>query len=117
MPEVREDELAPRAVAKLDRLARLGVDQLDVDEPAGAEVHAVLLLALAEERRPDVADAHRLGDPRAPTLLELGAERGLAAAGLARDEDPPDARGLQVGELEEVRRVGRPEHDGAGPEG
>ena len=74
----------------------LGVDQLGVDEAARAEVHAVLLLALAPERDADVADAHRLGDLRAPALLELRAERRLAAAGLAGDEHALDARPAQV---------------------
>ena len=46
----------------------LRVDQLGVHEAARAEVHAVLLLAFAPERRPDVADAHRLGDGRPPAL-------------------------------------------------
>ena len=73
-------------------VARLGVDQLGVDEAARAEVHPVLLLALAPERHADVADAHRLGDPRAPALLEHRAEGGLAAAGLARHEHALDAR-------------------------
>ena len=72
--------------------ARLGVDQLRVDEAARAEVHAVLLLALAPERGADVADAHRLGDAGAPALLEPRAERRLAAARLAGDEQAHDAR-------------------------
>src|SRR5438067_2271679 len=117
MPEVREDELAARAVAKLERLARLGLDQLDVDEPAGAEVHAVLLLALAEERRPDVADAHRLGDPCAPALLELGADRVPASArrpelvllGERELRDLVQACGLEARELLAVER--RPVED------
>ena len=69
------------------RARRVGVDQLEVDDSVRAEVHAGLVLALAPERRADVADAHRLGDLRAPALLELLAEGRLAAAGLARDED------------------------------
>ena len=78
------------------RLAGSRVDQLRVDEAARAQVHAVLLLALAPERDADVADAHRLGHARAPALLELRAERRLAAAGLARDEHALDARAAQV---------------------
>src|SRR5207249_391413 len=96
MAEVRQHELALRAVVQLERGARLGVDQLGVDEAARAEVHPLLLLALAPERRADVADAHRLRHPRTPALLELGAERSLTAARLARDEDPADARGPKI---------------------
>ena len=94
--QVREHELAGRAVLHRDRGAGLGVDQLGVDEAARAEVHAVLLLALAPQRDADVADAHRLGHARAPALLELRAERRLAAAGLAGDEHALDARAAQV---------------------
>ena len=92
VPEVGQHELARGAVVQLHGGARLGVDQLGVDEAARAEVHAVLLLALAPERHADVADAHRLGDPRAPALLELRAEGRLAAARLARHEHALDAR-------------------------
>ena len=56
-----------RAVVQRQRGARLRVDQLRVDEAARAEVHPVLLLALAPERDADVADAHRLGDPARPS--------------------------------------------------
>ena len=121
VPQVREHELAGRAVLELERRAGLRVDQLGVDEAARAEVHPVLLLALAPERDADVADAHRLGDPRAPALLELRAERRLAAARLARDEHALDARAAQVevplgGPLDEVRGVRRREHRGLGPQ-
>ena len=84
VPEMGEDELARGPVGQLDRGARVRVDQLRVHEAAGAEVHAVLLLALAPERRADVADAHRLGHAGAPALLEPRAEGGLASSGLAR---------------------------------
>ena len=80
------------AVLQRDGGARLGVDQLGMDEAARAEVHAVLLLALAPERDADVADAHGLGDLRAPAFLELRAEGRLAAARLARDQDALHAR-------------------------
>ncbi len=53
-------------------------------------------LALAPQRDADVADPHRLGDPCAPALLELGPEGRLAAARLARDEHPLDARAREV---------------------
>ena len=119
--EVGEHELAARAVLERDRGARLGVDQLGVHEAACAEVHAVLLLALAPQRGADVADAHRLGDARAPALLELRAEGRLAAARLARHEDAPHARRAQVeaalgGPLDEVGGVGGREHGGLGPQ-
>ena len=67
VPQVREHELAGRAILELECGARLRVDQLGVHEPARAEVHAVLLLALAPERDADVADAHRLGDHSRPS--------------------------------------------------
>ena len=65
-------------------------------EPSPGEVHAALLLALAPERDGDVANAHRLGDARAPRRLELLPHDGLAAAGLARDHDALDAAARQV---------------------
>ena len=116
-----EDELARGAVRELDRGARVGVDQLRVHEAAGAEVHAVLLLALTPERRTDVADAHRLRHARAPSLLEPRAECGLPSAGLSGDEHPLHRRSAQVEvalgrPLDEVRRVRRRQHDGIGPE-
>jgi hypothetical protein len=77
---VRQHELAGGAVVHGERPARSWVDQLGVDVAARAEVHSVLLLALSPERDPDVADAHRLGDPCAPALLELRSEGRLAAA-------------------------------------
>ena len=110
--EVREDELALGSVLQLARLAGLGIDELQVHEAVRAEVHSVLLLALAEERRADVAHAHGLGHLRAPALLELLAEGGLAAARLARDEDALDARLAQVVALGEVRGIRRREDDG-----
>jgi hypothetical protein len=67
-----------------------------VDEAARAEVHPVLLLALSPERDADVADAHRLGDLRAPALLQPRPEGGLAASGLACDEHPLDARPAEI---------------------
>ena len=79
--KVCQHELAVGAVVERDGGARLRLDQLGVDEAARAEVHAVLLLALAPERHADVADPHRLGHLRAPALLELGAERGSPPPG------------------------------------
>src|SRR5204863_6093677 len=101
MAKVRQHELALGAVVQLERGARLGVDQLGVDEAARAEVHPVLLFALTPERRADVADAHRLRHARPPALLELGTERRLAPAGLAGDEGPADARSPAIARLEQ----------------
>src|SRR5215211_633090 len=98
MAQVREHELAGRAIRELDRVACLRVDQLDVDEPARAEMHPDLLLAFTPERDADVADAHRLRHLRAPALLQLSAKRGLSAAGLARDQNALD---LRVGEVDD----------------
>ncbi len=94
--QVGEHELAaaPSCIRAAARLCR--VDQLGMHEAAGAEVHAVLVLALAPQRDADVADAHRLGHLRAPALLQLGAERRLAAAGLAGHQHALDARAAQV---------------------
>ena len=58
-------ELAGGAVLELERLTRVRVSQLGVDEAARAQVHSVALLALAPGRDADVADAHRLSDLRA----------------------------------------------------
>ncbi len=91
--EMGEHELAGRAVVERQRRPRVGVDQLRVDEAAGAEMHPVLRFALAPERDADVADPHRLGHPRSPSaLLHLRPERRLAAAGLTGDEDPLHGR-------------------------
>src|SRR5262249_55469324 len=84
--------------------------------------HPVLLLALAPERDADVADPHRLGDPRTPALLEHRAERRLAAARLAGDEDPPDARAAEIDAalarpLDRVGRVRGRAHGGRGAQG
>ncbi len=105
MLEMRQDELAGGAVLHRERVPGLGIDQLGVDEAARAEMHSVLLLALPEERDADVADAHRLEDPRAPALLELGAKRRLAAPGLARHEDALDTGLAQVEVLGQVRGI------------
>src|SRR3954471_3089433 len=108
--EVGQHELALGAVVHGDRVAGARIDQLGVDEPARAEVHPVLVLALAPQRDADVADAHRLGHLRAPALLELRAERGLAAAGLAGHEDPLHAAVGEVVLLGRVGGVGGREH-------
>ena len=110
MAEVGQHELAALARSSNGTSTGLGVDQLGVDEPPGAQVHAVLLLALPPERHADVADAHRLGHPGAPALLEERAEGRLAAAGLSRNEDAPDARAREIRPafrrpFDEVRRV------------
>jgi hypothetical protein len=91
MLQMGQDELPLRAVLQLLRRARLRIDQLRVDQAARAQVHAVLLLALAPERDADVADAHRLGDLRAPAVLEGGAEGGDRRGEPARDgrQQPP----------------------------
>ena len=86
--------LAPSSV--IDGGAGFGIDQLDVDDAPRADVHAVLLLALAEERHADVADAHRLRDLRAPTGFQPRPERLLAATGLAGHQHALDARAREV---------------------
>ena len=72
------------------------VDELLVvtfTEAAAAEMHALLFLAFAPQRNGNVANAHRLGDARAPAGFELRAHRRLAAAGFARGQNALDARG------------------------
>jgi hypothetical protein len=96
MAQVAEHELPGGAVRERPRAARVRVDQLSVDEAARTEVHPVLFLALAPQRRPDVADPHGLGDAGAETALEHRAEGGLPTARLAGDEDALDARARQV---------------------
>src|SRR5207247_2186856 len=111
--QVRQHELARGAVVERDGLVGLGIDQLGVDEAARAEVHPGLLLALTPERDADVADAHRLGHLRAPARFELRPERRLAAAGLARNEQPLDARLRELGiPLGEVGRIRGRQHNG-----
>lgn len=114
--EMRQHQLAHDPVAERQGSARLGVDQLGVEETAGAEVHPVLVLALAPQRDADVADPIA-SVTRAPALFEPGAEAGLATAGLPRDQHPPHARVPQVdvalaGPLDQIRGVGGREHRG-----
>ena len=91
-------------------------------KPRAAEVHAVLVLALAPQRDADVADPHRLGDARAPARLELRAEGRLAAAGLARDAarrttlEPARSKPRSAAHSSSVGGVGRREHDRLGPQ-
>ena len=117
--EVGQHELALGAVVDVARGAGFRVDQLGMDEPARAEVHAVLLLAFAPQRRADVADAHRLRHAGAPALFEHCAESRLAAARLARDQHARDARPAQVEAplgrpLDEVGGVGGSDHRSLG---
>ena len=110
-----------RPVVQLDRVARLGIDQLGVHEAARAQVHAALLLALAPERDADVADPHRLGHPGAPARLEHRAEGRLAAAGLAGHEHALDARPREIDvplrrPFDQIGGVRGREHGGLGPE-
>ena len=96
VPEMGEHEFARCVVLDRDPFAGRRVDQLGVDEPARAEMHTVLLLALAPERDPDVSDSHGLGDTCAPALLQPRPQRWLTAARLAGDQDSLDARASQV---------------------
>src|SRR6185436_4441727 len=69
-----------------------------------------LLRTLAPERCGDVADAHDLVDHGVECTLQFGAERFLAAAGLAAHDDSPDRReahslrGGGLGNMQGVRR-------------
>ena len=119
--EVGIDELALGAVLERQRGAGGRVDQLHMHQAPAGEVHAALRRALAPERDGDVADAHRLGEARAPGGLEPGAQVGLAAARLAGDEQAADARGGEVealagGALGEVQGEGGGQRQRVGPE-
>ena len=88
-------------------------------KPRAPEVHAVLRFAFAPERHADVADPHRLRDPRAPALLERRAESRFASAGLAGDEHSLDARGVEIElalcrPLDQIGGVGGSQHGGLG---
>src|SRR4029077_9329384 len=59
--EGRVGHLTHRTRLYLHRFSLFWIDQLDPYVPAAAKVHALLMRALAEQRRRDVADAHHLG--------------------------------------------------------
>src|SRR3954470_14403601 len=84
--QVAQDELALRAVGDGEGVAALRVDELCMHEAARAEVHPVLLFALAPERRADVSDAHRLRDLRTPAVFQPGSESRFPAPWLAGHE-------------------------------
>src|SRR5262249_34424786 len=110
MPQMGQHQLARCAVLERERLARAPVDQLWGDETAGAEMHAVLLLALAPERDADVADAHRLHPSCAPATLEQLTKCGLPPARLAGHEHTLHAGRGEVeaaglGRLDQVGRI------------
>ena len=109
---------SPAAPSSTREASRSGVDQLGMDEAAGAEVHAVLLLALAPQRRADVADPHRLGDlrPQASSSLARKAASPPPARprrGRARRSTPAGPAPLQR-RLDEIGGVGRRQHRGLG---
>ena len=85
--QMRIDELAGGAVLQFQCFARFRLDQLDVDQSLGREMHPGLLGAFAPERGRDVADAHDLVDARAPGILQLLSETVFATARLAADDD------------------------------
>ena len=71
---------------------------------AAAKVHALLVRTLAEQRRRDVADAHDLGHRHSQNTLNVIADRGYTAPGLAPRDDMRQGDGarLLVGLLEPV---------------
>ena len=84
-------------------------------------MHPVLLLALAPERDPDVADSHRLGDASSPARLEPRPEGRLAPSRLTGDEHPLDAALPEIDaalgrRLEQMGGIRRSEHRGFGPQ-
>src|SRR2546421_10538943 len=81
--EVRVHELASGAIVQLDRLAALGVDQLDVDPFRRGEMHSRLGWAFAPQRRGDVPEAHDLVNLGGPCALERAGRALLRAARLA----------------------------------
>src|SRR5439155_17267993 len=101
------DQLAHRARLDLHRLARVGIDELHPYVASAAEVHALLVRALAEQRRRDVADAHDLGHSDAQNALDVIADGGYAAAGFAAGHDvrQRDPARLRVALLQTVGQV------------
>ena len=121
MAQVGEDELAGGAVTELDRFTGVRVDQLWMNEAAGAEVHPILGLALTPQRHADVPDPHRLGHARAPPILETRSEGLLAPARLPGDEHPRHRRPRKVDPalgrpLDQIRRIRRRQHGRLGPQ-
>src|SRR5882672_3938299 len=94
--QARVNELSDCARLDLHRRASLRVDQLRPDVPGPAEMHALLVGALAEQRRRDVADAHDLGDRDAEHLLDVVANGGYAAAGLSPGDDVSHGHGARI---------------------
>src|SRR5205807_3925540 len=107
--EVRVDELAHGARLEFHRLARVRIDQLHPDVAAAAEVHALLLRALAEQRRRYVANPHNLGDGDAENRLDVIADLRNPAARLAAGDDMGERRGsvVQVGAAWRRDQVGK----------
>ena len=106
---MRVDELAHGAGLEFHRLARVRIDQLHPDVAAAAEVHALLLRALAEQRRRYVANPHNLGDGDAENRLDVIADLRDPAARLAAGDDMGERRGsvVQVGAAWRRDQVGK----------
>ena len=93
MPEMREHELAVGAVGRARRAAPVsGSISSAWTKPRAPRCMPSCSSHSPQSDGADVADAHRLGDPRAPARLELRPEGRLAAARLACDEHALDAR-------------------------
>ena len=77
-------------------LGRGGVDELGPDEPLPAEVHPLLGVALAIERRRDVAESHRFGDVAVERRLDARSGRRDTATGLAPGHDVAETEARRV---------------------
>lgn len=107
----RVDELRSHAVRELDRLGRLGVDELDEDEAGRPEVDTCPVLALAAVH-PELAGSVEIHGRHAPGVVDPPAELRNLHPRLAREEalsQPDVARLYAFGRrhVEQPDRVGR----------
>src|SRR5205823_11662706 len=103
--EVRIDHLARGAGLDGHRLARVRVDHLHPDVSSAAEMHALLVRALAEQRWRDVAYAHHLVDGSAEHRLDVVAHHWNATTRLATRDRVPQRRDRLPRLLDPVGKV------------
>ena len=84
---MRRDELALDAVLELERLTRIGVDDLEDHEVRREEVVPVQLVAVGRVGRDQVGISEALGDERAELVGEPVADGGDATPGLSAEQD------------------------------
>ena len=122
MVQVREHELAACAVAQLDRRSPVsGSISSGCTKPRAPRCMPSCSSHSPQSEMPMSPIPIASVTPAAPPLLQLGAQSRLAAARLAGDQHPDDARARQVdaalaGRLDQVGGVGGREHGSLGPE-